>query len=73
MSATVRACPQNNLVLLGAIVVMSTIPPRYSRFLTSVVVVTRSVRNEGGQGVKSPYNCTGPSHLCFSRGPRVGP
>ena len=29
----------------------------------------------GGGGVRgvNPHNCTGPWHLCFSRGPRVGP
>ena len=32
-----------------------------------------SVRNEGVRGVNPPHNCTGPWHLCFSRGPRVGP
>ena len=39
--------------------------------------VIGSVRNKGGGGSGGvnppPHNCTGPWHLCFSRGPRVGP
>ena len=40
--------------------------------------VDSSVRNKGGGGQGGltpppPHNCTGPWHLCFSRGPRVGP
>ena len=35
-----------------------------------------SVRNEGGggsEGLTKNHTCTGPWHLCFPRGPRVGP
>ena len=47
----------------------------FKRLRSSYGIVLVSVRNEGGGGVRGldPHNCTGPWHLCFSRGPRVGP
>ena len=47
-----------------------------SRLVTYHVVWSPPVfeMRGGSGGVKPPpHNCTGPWHLCFSRGPRVGP